>query len=376
MEEGVIAILGFWLCMIILVLRKPVIKMLEAKKVEGADTAKFEERCQKLEQTVSDVSGELIRVARELDEIRNSSEFSYKLLLQQQANLVAASTRAQADIQNAAIASGGTAEPKLLSSNAPQPEDFGKVTNEHTIRFERSLPGSKEQVWKYFTQSDLLGQWLAEGKIETQFGGQVALDFAPGRNPGNPENGARIKGLVSRAEEGKALCFSWEDEVNGVSSLLSLEFIEEGQKTKVILTHSRLPQERMHHFMACWHTFLDTLSARLRNLTPPDFNVRFREVIQVYLILVATVLAASPALAESPNATYKIVTSEKARLMSKYDNLWRDVDKTQREMDAMKRDTAPDNSTLNYLDKQLKDKYRDIKAVEYEIKDLDAALRG
>ncbi|MBS1999183.1 MAG: hypothetical protein JSS86_22810, partial [Cyanobacteria bacterium SZAS LIN-2] len=51
-------------------------------------------------------------------------------------------------------------------------------------------------------------------------------------------------------------------------------------------------------------------------------------------------------------------------------------DTKQREMDALKRNNPPDASKeLDYLDKQLKDKYRDIKEIEFEIKDLDAALR-
>lgn len=374
--DGIVAILGFWLCILTLIVRKPIMKIIEQKQMTGGDATKLEERCQKLEACVSDVSGELIRVAKELDEIRSSSDFSYKLLLQQQTNLVAASTRAQAEKNSAAIAAGGNEDPLLLTTMAPQPEDFGKLTNDHTVRFERTLAGTPAQVWKHFTESNLLAQWLAEGKIETQFGGEVSLNFAPGRNPGGADCNGLVSGLVSRAEPGKSLCLSWNDESAGITSLLSIDFSEEGDSTKVVLTHSRLPQDRIHHFMACWHTFLDTLSANLRNITPPEFNKRFREVIQVYLILVATVLAANPALAESASNTYKIVTTEKSRLMTKYDNLWRDVDTKQREMDTVKRNNPPDaNKELDYLDKQLKDKYRDIKEVEYEIKDLDAAVR-
>jgi uncharacterized protein YndB with AHSA1/START domain len=368
LDEGTVAVIGFFLCILVAILRKPVSKLIESSRIDNADVVKLENRCQKLEQSISDVSGELIRVAKELDDIKSSSDFSYKLLQQQQANLVAISARAQAD-----RAIDRTDDKK---KDAPRAEDFGKVTNEHTIRFERLLDGTKEEVWRYFTESDRLSQWLAEGKIETQFGGRVELDFALGRNPGNPEAKTRVKGLVSRAEENKALCFSWEDETGGVSSLLSIELFEDAEKgkTRIVLTHSRLPQERMHHFMACWHTFLDTLSARLKNVLPPDFNTRLRDVIQVYLILVVTVMAASPALADTPASDYRIVSSERTRLLAKYDNLWHDVDKTQREMDALKRErTADADQNLDYLDKQLKNKYRDIKEVEYEIKDLDLA---
>ena len=378
MDEGTVAVIGFFMCILVALVRKPVMKLIENSRLESADVVKLENRCQKLEQSVSDVNGELIRVARELDDIKSTSDFSYKLLQQQQANLVAISARAQADRAARQEEASGENTPKLPAKDAPKPEDFGKITNEHTVRFERVMSGTKEEVWRYFTESDRLSQWLAEGKIETQFGGRVELDFALGRNPGSPESTGRIKGLVSRAEENKALCFSWEDESSGVSSLLSIELFEDGEKgkTRIVLTHSRLPQERMHHFMASWHTFLDTLSARLRNVLPPDFNTRLRDVIQVYLILVVTVMAASPALADAPASDYRIVSSERTRLLAKYDNLWHDVDRAQREMDALKRDRQPEaEQNLNYLDKQLKDKYRDIKAVEFEIKDLDLASK-
>jgi uncharacterized protein YndB with AHSA1/START domain len=368
MDEGILAILGFWIVIILLIVRRPVSKLIERVGVTNTDVVRLDERCQKLESTLSTLSGEFIRISNEVEELRHSSDFSHKLLLKQQAGLVAAS-------------SAGSQAGK---DNAPKPEDFGKITNEHTIRFERVLPGSKDKVWKYFTESDKLSQWLAEGKIETQFGGQIELNFAPGRNPGiNAESPTqkesnRVKGLLSRAEEGKLLCYSWNDEVNGVESLVAVEFIQEGPNTKVVLTHSRLPQERIHHFLACWHTLLDTLAAKLQNLTPPDFNQRFREVIQVYIILAATLLTTAPAMAETSN-TYKIVVSEKASLMKKYDNLWKDIDATQRELELVKRNSSDSDESqraADQLDKQLKNQYRDIKELEYEIKDLDSALKS
>jgi septal ring factor EnvC (AmiA/AmiB activator) len=63
--------------------------------------------------------------------------------------------------------------------------------------------------------------------------------------------------------------------------------------------------------------------------------------------------------------------------MKKYDNLWKDIDCTQRELELVKRNNSDESQrAADQLDKQLKNQYRDIKELEYEIKDLDSALKS
>jgi len=72
--DAILAIAGFWFCIFALIVRKPIMKMIEQKQIGPGDTSKLEERCLRLEKCVSDVNTELIRVAKELDEIRSSSD--------------------------------------------------------------------------------------------------------------------------------------------------------------------------------------------------------------------------------------------------------------------------------------------------------------
>ncbi len=51
----------------------------------------------------------------------------------------------------------------------------GTLTDDHTLRIQRSLPGPIERVWSYLTDSDLRRQWLASGTMSLQPGASFEL---------------------------------------------------------------------------------------------------------------------------------------------------------------------------------------------------------
>lgn len=379
----ILAVGGFWLIILAVILRKPVMALIEKSKVQNAEVVALNDRVQKLETMLSTITGESNRISKEMSDLKDAADFSYKLLIEQQEAMKSLQTvrvlpanegaSSQRNIRNDSASNS----PKMLSSNAPKQEDYGKIVNDHTVRFERTFPASPEKVWKYFTESDYLKMWLAEGSFEPQFGGRVELNFNVEEMPERRDKGSHIRGLVSRFEPRKALAFSWIDTQNSLESLVSIEFFEEsGGDTKVVLTHSRLPQNRMHEFMAGWHAHLDVLMARIKNLMPPEFAERFREVVQVYITIVATVIVtAGPASAAGND--YQIISTERAHLMSRYDDIWRGVDGLQREITNLKRDHSSESEkVIDRLDKELQDKYRDLRQVEFEIRDLDQAVKN
>ena len=150
-----------------------------------------------------------------------------------------------------------------------------------------------------------------------------------------------------------------------------------GEQTKLILTHSRLPHSKMHEVMASWHAHLDILMARVRNIMPPDFVERFREVIQVYITIVATVAISATPVSAAGTTDYQSISADRSHLMVKYDNLWREVDTLQRDMSTLKRDSSNDaKKELDQINNDLKDRYRDLQQLEYQIRDLDKALKN
>ncbi len=55
--------------------------------------------------------------------------------------------------------------------------EYGKLLDEHTVRFERLLPGPIERVWSYIVDSDKRRKWLCAGDIGAGDGAHVDMHF-------------------------------------------------------------------------------------------------------------------------------------------------------------------------------------------------------
>ena len=159
--------------------------------------------------------------------------------------------------------------------------DYGTMTAEGELRFERLLPGPIERVWDYLTDSEKRGSWLASGEIEPHAGGAVELHFLHSRlSPVEEtipekyqalENGVSFTGRVLRYEPPRILSHTWVDDA-GVSSEVTYELTPVGDEVRLVLTHRRLPRgPELVGASAGWHTHLGILADRLRGETPRAF---------------------------------------------------------------------------------------------------------
>lgn len=386
--EGTIAVLGFWIFVIAMVLKKPLMVYLEQRGKPSGQPGKLESpELNLLTERVSQLEGMISTLSNQMHEMKESTEYSQRMLIESAQRMGEAQEQLLESSQRASLlieSSQNDGSVKLLEV-APPPESMGSVVNDNTVRFERLLPGKISEVWKYFTEPEQLAKWLAQTTIEHKVGGRVELNFNVDEMPEREQKGARIIGLVKTFEPLRKLAFSWMDTINDLDSALSIELKEEGEQTAIVLTHSRLSRNRMHEFMAGWHTHLDVLAAHLGNMVPPDFSKRFGQVVNKYAAIVAstvvvssTLLAAMPAEAASSgldNPTYQSIKVERSELMKQYDLLWRDVDEHQKRVDTLKRDRSLEaQREVDQLDRQLEDEYRDLHSLEMQIKDLDKVL--
>jgi uncharacterized protein YndB with AHSA1/START domain/outer membrane murein-binding lipoprotein Lpp len=377
--EDVLAIGGFWLCIIIAIMKKPLMAYIEKSKMqESQDVKAISLRMQQLESAMA-------TMGKDVQEMKDTSEFAHKLLIDSaqhiaEAHRLLALNAQQLANQQTLVTASPQPQPdpvKLLTTNVPLMADMGKVINDNTVSFERLLPAPVDRVWQYLTNPEHLGQWLAASSIEPRVGGRVELNFDVDEMPERKEKGANIRGLISCFEPQSALAFSWIDTANNLESAVSFQLIARGEQTSVIVTHSRLPKNRMHEFMAGWHTHLDVLKARLTNAVPPQFGKRFREVVQTYAVVVAAsvVVSGVPAQAAPSQEQYQVIQTERSHLLSKYDAVWKDADNLKHEIAAIKRDNSPEASrAADRLDRQLADEYNDLHQLELSIRDLDKAL--
>ena len=159
----------------------------------------------------------------------------------------------------------------------PDPADLGRVLAPDTVRFERLLPGPVERVWSYLVESDKRGLWLASGTLEPRVGGAVELTFhnatlspEPVPERYRPRSGPiASRQQVTRFEPPHALAFTWGSAA--APSEVLFELAREGDRVRLVLTHTRLDGQARRDVTGGWHTHLAVLAAHLDRREPPAF---------------------------------------------------------------------------------------------------------
>lgn len=160
---------------------------------------------------------------------------------------------------------------------------YGILTTPGTIRFERLLPGSIEQIWTYLTESEKKAEWLASGQVECRIGGMVKHHFKhstlcetddpiPDRYK-HLEEGASYTGRVTKCEIPHLLSYIWAEE-DGEESEVTFKLVPtEGNNTHLILTHKNIGNDRSILIGAAsgWHTHLGILIDKLNGRKPKGF---------------------------------------------------------------------------------------------------------
>jgi uncharacterized protein YndB with AHSA1/START domain len=172
--------------------------------------------------------------------------------------------------------------------------DYGTIVDEHTVRFERVLPGPIERAWDYLTKPEMLATWLAGGVFEPRVGGQVELRFNNDDMPEDDRCGAISRGTVTRWEPMSAVAYTWSNSgwqpgVPGSEVTFELSpSTGESRSVRLVLTHRRLPANEMPGFGAGWHTHLMVLEARVRGEVPEPFVPYYQQLRPDYERLVPT----------------------------------------------------------------------------------------
>lgn len=158
--------------------------------------------------------------------------------------------------------------------------DYGEMTGQGTVRFERLLPGPIERVWSYLTDSEKRGTWLAAGEMDLKIGGKVVhvfrnSDLTEDDDPA-PEKyakyeNARMEGEITACDPPRLLAYTWP-ESSGEPSEVTFELEPRGDQVHLVLTHSRLATRGgVVGVSGGWHAHLAVLAARLEGREPEGF---------------------------------------------------------------------------------------------------------
>jgi uncharacterized protein YndB with AHSA1/START domain len=142
-----------------------------------------------------------------------------------------------------------------------------------TARFERVLAHPPDAVWDALTSSETLGRWMMAASIEPRVGGEASFDVGEGV----------VTGSVTTWEPPHALGYEWpfpEDRPGHVS--WTLEAIDDGGATRLVLEHTGLPPDWASGYGSGWHAYLDRLSSHLGGREPQDWAERMAELRPAY----------------------------------------------------------------------------------------------
>jgi len=158
------------------------------------------------------------------------------------------------------------------------------------IRLERTLDAPVETVWRYLTEADLRGRWFMGGTDATGVGEfDLLVDhdrLSDDANVPYPESYATFKGAVwtekvTRFEPPRLLETTFQGGKNGT---VTYELFPEGEKTRLVLTHSGITSGTgAQDFGSGWNSHLTVLADRLAGRGVKNFwevHAQSREAVR------------------------------------------------------------------------------------------------
>lgn len=264
-------------------------------------------------------------------------------------------------------------------------DNRGQFLNHHTVQFERLLPGPIERVFDFLSKPELLEKWLMPAKVEQFAGGRIEFKSGPIPESVSGQTSSashcHIRGIISAYEPPHLIAYSWNELDYDMATEVRFELEQRDDKVLLRLTHSRIPAHLMAGVGAGWHTHLDDLFSAITGLKPGDFFERFNPLLVEYkaLLVTAGIVAATvaaPAAAASADTTLETLRDARRTLLVQYDRLWKDADLIKSKLlEAERSSDSNRDRDIKDLQLDLKQTAQDLRKLEYQLKDLESALR-
>jgi uncharacterized protein YndB with AHSA1/START domain len=140
----------------------------------------------------------------------------------------------------------------------------------YSLRIERTFDAPPHDVFDAWTSVEVLKRWWhAEHNWETPFaevdlrvGGVIRVTMR------NPDDGKEYGGggeytMIDRPRH-LAFTWAWDGDDESRRQLIDVEFVEQGERTAVVLTNSGLPEPEVDDYRDGWSNSFDNLAVALR----------------------------------------------------------------------------------------------------------------
>jgi uncharacterized protein YndB with AHSA1/START domain len=133
-----------------------------------------------------------------------------------------------------------------------------QLAGTHSVVVRRVVSAPRSEVYRLWTDAKRMPEWILAGgtaTLDVRVGGKYHLDMHY-QGKSYPHDGEYLE--VSPPER---LVFTWISEgTNWLPSIVTIELIEHGEKTEVVLTHEGLPGgESLTSHEQGWTEILDWL---------------------------------------------------------------------------------------------------------------------
>ena len=135
--------------------------------------------------------------------------------------------------------------------------------NGTTLVLRRIFPAMRHRVFQAWIEPKALEQWfrplgmsVTVSKLEARVGGSYRFDV---------ENGNSTVGTYLQIVPPEKLVFTWSSGAEpGRETIVTIDFLDRGSATEVVLTHERISTSQMHErFEAGWQSLFDALASAL-----------------------------------------------------------------------------------------------------------------
>jgi len=122
------------------------------------------------------------------------------------------------------------------------PNRPAQLAGKHSIVVRRLLPARREDVYALWVDADRMPQWILDGgsaTLDVRVGGKYHLDMHY-EGKSYPHDGEYLEVVPP-----KRLVFTWISEgTNWLPSIVTIDLIDRGEQTEIVLTHEGLPDEK------------------------------------------------------------------------------------------------------------------------------------
>lgn len=132
------------------------------------------------------------------------------------------------------------------------------------VEMERRLPAPIAEVFRWFTEPDLMARWMtpigtATAMVDLRVGGALRVVMTGG------DTVIEHTGTYTEIEPPRRLSFTWASQFTGVEpSIVTVELEPDGDHDTILrLRHSKLPEAVADSHRGGWGTMLGRLAAGL-----------------------------------------------------------------------------------------------------------------